>query len=468
MNYSTSQPLFISADWLLDGLGNAVKDGAVLIDQGKIVKITQWQANSNPAQALPDGLSSASHKHFAGGIITPGLFNLHTHIDYTLAAPIYLNEQEPHMFDWLRSLVTMARTWDSAKFVASAASGAQELALSGVSYAVDSSFSGQAAHALVRAGLKGTVGLELFGVDKDRAQLAFDHWQKRYQELVESPDIKAAIQADQLRVTVAPHAPYTVSPALWQKARQWARQRQLMVLAHLAESPQESNWLAQNEEVIDQYLEFVLPPNQAKSTAALLNDIDWKGHGNSPVAHLKQHDLLDGNLLAAHCLHLQQQDYKTLAQVGTKAALCPRSNKRLGNGIPQIKAFIQHQIPFGLGTDSRGSSPDLSIREEAAQICRDSHQDCQSTTYYGELAQDPCELLKVLTSKAAQIMAVADKTGSLTSGLAADICVFIGHRSDTSLAAYKTLFEPQTTLDTLLVNGKPVVSSGHYQAIEAK
>lgn len=468
MNYSTPQPLFISADWLLDGLGNAVKDGAVLIDRGKIVKVTQWQANSDPAQALPDGLDNAIHKHFAGGTITPGLFNLHTHIDYTLAAPVYLNEQEPHMFDWLRSLVTMARTWDSAQFVASAASGAKELALSGVSYVVDSSFSGQAAHALVQAGLKGTVGLELFGVDKDRAQLAFDHWQKRYQELVECPTIQAAIETDQLRVTVAPHAPYTVSPALWQKARQWAGQRQLMVLAHLAESPQESAWLAQADEVVDQYLEFVLPPNPSKSTSAMLSDINWKGQGNSPVAHLQQHELLDSNLLAAHCLHFNQQDYKTFAQAGAKAALCPRSNRRLGNGVPQINTFIQHQIPFGLGTDSRGSSPDLSIREEAAQICQDRRQDKQRATYYGELAQDPCELLKVLTSEAAKIMAVADKTGSLASGLAADICVFIGRQSATSLAAHGALFEPHTTLDTLLVNGKEVVSSGHYQAIEAK
>lgn len=464
MNYSTSQPLFISADWLLDGLGNAVKDGAVLIDQGKIVKITEWKPQSDLAQGLPDGLNAASHKHFAGGIITPGLFNLHTHIDYTLAAPVYLNEQEPHMFDWLRALVTMARTWDSAKFVASAAAGARELALAGVSYVVDSSFSGQAAHALVQAGLKGTVGLELFGVDKDRAELAFAHWQKRYQELVAAHDIKAAIEQTQLTVTVAPHAPYTVSPALWQKARQWAAQRQLKVLAHLAESPQESTWLAQNEMLVDQYLEFVLPPNPQKSVSEMLQAIDWKGHGHSPVAHLQKHDLLDSNLLAAHCLHLDQEDYKTFAHAGAQAALCPRSNQRLGNGQPLIEEFLKHGIPFGLGTDSRASSPDLSTRLEAMAL----YQQSQTPTYNGQMLHDPAQLLNTLTSKSAALMGVADKTGSLVKGLAADICVFIGHTKATSTAAFAAVFESDTTLDTLLVNGQAVVSSGQYQAIQAK
>lgn len=464
MNYSTPQPLFISADWLLDGLGNAVKDGAVLIDQGKIVKITEWKPQSDLAQGLPDGLNAASHKHFAGGIITPGLFNLHTHIDYTLAAPVYLNEQEPHMFDWLRALVTMARTWDSAKFVASAASGARELALAGVSYVVDSSFSGQAAHALVQAGLKGTVGLELFGVDKDRAELAFAHWQKRYQELVAAHDIKAAIEQNQLTVTVAPHAPYTVSPALWQKARQWAAQRQLKVLAHLAESPQESAWLAQNEMLVDQYLEFVLPPNPDKDATEMLQAIDWKGHGHSPVVHLQKHNLLDNNLLAAHCLHLDQQDYKTFARAGAKAALCPRSNLRLGNGRPHIDQFIKHGIAFGLGTDSLASSPDLSTRQEAMAICQSN----QNATYYGQLANNPSALLNILTSKAADLMGVADQTGSLVKGLAADICVFIGRTNATSQEAFSAIFETNTTLDTLLVNGQTVVSSGHYQAIQAK
>jgi cytosine/adenosine deaminase-related metal-dependent hydrolase len=409
MHYSTSiatGPRFLlTASWILPVASPAILDGGILIDGGKILALLSAAEVSDLQSAQPQ----LPHEHRDGEALTPGLINLHTHLDYTNLASLEAFDGQS-MFDWLEDLVSQSRSPQNTPLALyrSALAGAMESAMAGVSYVVDSTFSGGPARALAKVGLKGLVGLELFGLDGDRAELLFQLWQEKMDKLaggwlaggpstVTAGDaqhlpkgidetlakgLTSSIKAGRIRLTIAPHAPYTVAPPLWLKAKHWARERGLPLTCHLSESDNEVNWIASDDQRLHQYLLKVMPRNPDKDLASMLKNLSWRGDGRTPCAHLDHNDLLDERTLAAHCLKVKSADMKFLANKGVKVALCPRSNQCLKNGLPDPAPFIDGGVTFGLGTDSRASSPSLSVRDEARQLRQNQLDACITQNFY--------------------------------------------------------------------------------------
>lgn len=407
MNYSTNPPLLLAADWLIDGLGGGAAEAALVIEEGLIKKILTGKESRDKFLA---GEQASDYRfiNFPGAILSPGLINLHTHLDYTAAADLYKQYEkdegrqtsQDNLFRWLYKLVSKSRQWSEQNFRQSAASGAEKLLAAGVTFCVDSSYTGEAARALAKAGLKGLVGLELFGLDESRAAINFERWRQRWEALKLDPLLA---EQDKVTLTVAPHAPYTVAPSLWQKADAFAEKYSLPVLAHLAESSQECLWLQAGDQEIDDYIRWVSPPGSRED---LLESLSFRGKGRTPVEHLQEHQVLNARLIAAHCLKFSQRDFEHFAESGARAALCPRSNATLGNGSPDLKRFLQ--LPAGLGTDSLASSPDLSPRLEAAWL---------------KESIDSRSLHCFITEKAAKAAGKSD-LGAIQVGRKADLAIF--------------------------------------------
>ncbi|MBU6454627.1 MAG: amidohydrolase family protein [Cyanobacteria bacterium REEB67] len=509
MNYNTPPRFLITADWIFPVTAPAIKGGGLVINGEKIEAVVDAEALAFLKESEPE----LAYRHYKNAAVLPGLINLHTHLDYSNLA--HLSDFDgPGMFDWLESLVELSRSQLNGPeaLVASALSGAREAALAGTSYIVDSTFSGASALALAQVGLKGLVGLELFGLDESCADFLFGLWESRLQALQitlqetlkkTEDEVLAATKIDsqhgdataaggiaitrtnerlnslysktqpisveflkqppqttpKIRLTIAPHAPYTVSPALWAKAKNWAQERHLPLTCHLAESENEHNWIAGEDDRLHQYLLKVMPKNPQLNTdeamAIFLKSLDWKGRGASPVEHLQNNSLLNKDTIAAHCLKASEKDIAILAEAGVKIALCPRSNRILKNGIPNSRAYEKSGVTFGLGTDSRASSPNLDLRDEARLL---------------ELSQE--RLLALLTIEAAKAVGLEDSIGSLAAGKCADLAVFdIGSLStkETSTdvsehlsaeAALADIFEQRNPCRLLLVDGRAVVSAG--------
>ncbi len=454
MKYSTSSPLLIRADWLWTATGLALARGGVLIENGLIAAVLNEQEADD--RIVKANLRDSQVVDLESSVITPGLFNLHTHLDYSQAQAI--DEGLP-LFTWMAQLVGNSRSWTKAQFETSALAGAQACALAGTSYVVDSSYTGLAAEALAQVGLKGLVGLELFGLDESAAENIFTLWSERYHSLMgtASGALSDALEAKRLSITIAPHAPYTVSPALWKKADQWARAKNLLLTAHLAESKEECDWLENHSEIVDQYLRQVMPPG-AKSTDDLLEQIkrSWSGQGRTAAAHLAEFDLLSENLIAAHCVQLTEPDFTILATAGARAAICRRSNKRLLTGQANMAAFNHHQIKFGLGTDSLASCSDLSLLKEAG-------------AWLDQISA--AEALSLITTRAAEAVNLSNSTGSLTVGKAADLAIFPiektafkGDQDNLNEALAHALIYAAPPASDLLIDGKFVVRAGKVLA----
>jgi cytosine/adenosine deaminase-related metal-dependent hydrolase len=437
VNYSTSQPFLIRAAWVYTACSPAIRRGALLINGNKIEAVLSEAESDSSSTSIID---------MGDAVITPGLFNLHTHLDYSAAPAIATGLP---LFDWMAALVASTRGWSPADFQASARQGAEQAARNGTTFIVDSSYSGLAAEALAVTGLKGIVGLELFGLDEERSELVFSFWLKRYAQLHDtaSSALQEATENKRIVTTIAPHAPYTVCPGLWKLAAQWASSRNLLLTAHLAESIEELHWLAHSSETLDNYLGKVMPPNPAKTVDQLLGELKWKGHNQTVCAHLQQHGLLDSNLLAAHCIHINDSDIALLKKSGARAALCRRSNERLLTGAARRRRLQEEGVPFGLGTDSLASNSDLSMLKEAASWRHDS------------LSADDC--MRLITIEAACAVDRPD-CGSLAPGQAADLAIFplSGNKelSATDLADH--LLDEAPEAESLMVDGRFVIREG--------
>ncbi|CAN5595699.1 amidohydrolase family protein [soil metagenome] len=449
MNYSTSPKLLIKASSVWTATGQALANGAVLVEAGKIAAVlSRSQAESLLATQEPPEVVNLHNC-----LLTPGLFNLHTHLDYSQAPPIPENIS---LFTWMGQLVASTRPWSPDDFARSALAGAKLAALSGTTYLVDSSYSGQAAEAIAQTGLKGLIGLELFGLDSSAAERIFEFWQQRYQTLIStaSSALQTAIERQQVAITVAPHAPYTVAPALWAKAQEWAAQQGHMLTAHLDESQEEHDWIVHHCQALDDYLAKVVPPNQSKPFSTLLNELTWRGNNLTPTKNLEHFGLLDQNLIAAHCVQLTLDDMRVFAASGARAALCRRSNARLLTGSVAVQPFKEVKIKIGLGSDSLASNSDLSMLKEAR-------------SWLSQLTA--VEALSLITIGAAEAVNMAEKTGSIAVGKAADLAAF-SLESDFWLedhdqeATARKLLECAPEVSELMVDGKFIVRQGKLLA----
>ena len=409
---STAEKLSLSADWVLPLSGPPLRDGAVLIEGDKILAVG--------SRVEIEGRVEVDNRYdFGHSVITPGLINLHSHLDYSAQQDV---DTSTGLFDWIPQLMAGVSKWSEDDFLISARRGAECALSTGTTFIVDSSYTGSSAIAMAEVRLKGIVGLELFGIDEDRAERNWAEWQKRFEKL-EQPEcekLRKALEDGKIELTVAPHAPYTVSPALWKLADDWARARGSIVPAHLAETEDEVSWLRMSDTAtVDRFLRRMLEwRDGSEYLDKLLASLAWKGDGTTSVRLLNQHGLLNERLLAAHCIHLEEEEFELIRARNVAIAHCPRSNFNLKAGRARLEDIRKRGIRIGLGTDSLASNKSLSLFDEAS-FAMDLHREHAQNTEITAKA-----LLHLMTADAALALRMDSELGTLNRGKRADIAVF--------------------------------------------
>ena len=158
-----------------------------------------------------------------------------------------------------------------------------------------------------------------------------------------------------LRLSLVPHAPYSVSPALFAAIAGQSRGRPLSV--HLGESAEEIEFLRQGTGAWRRLLEAL----GAWSPV-------WTPPGCGPVEYLERLGALDRNLIAVHAVQLSAGELDRLARAGATLVTCPRSNRWTGAGVPPIEQFFASGVRVAVGTDSLASVDDLNLFHELAAI----------------------------------------------------------------------------------------------------
>jgi 5-methylthioadenosine/S-adenosylhomocysteine deaminase len=138
---------------------------------------------------------------------------------------------------------------------------------------------------------------------------------------------------DQVRVGFGPHAPYSVPKEFFAEIIDVARRHGIPIHTHISESPAEIQQIQQRE-------------------------------GMTPADYLASLGIFETDLLAAHCVHLTENEMDRFAAAGAALSHNPVSNMKLGNGVAPLPEFLRRNLRVALGTDSVASNNSLDLFEE--------------------------------------------------------------------------------------------------------
>jgi cytosine/adenosine deaminase-related metal-dependent hydrolase len=319
------------AAWVLPISRPPISGGVVTVEDGRIVGV------DSSASGPVDDLGSVA--------ILPGLVNAHTHLELS-----WMRNRVPpatSMPAWASSLIATRRSSgpDPSEPIVDAI---DEARASGTCLVGDITNSLASYAPLAESDLSATIFYELLGfsaADPDGMVAA------AMQRLNVLPE------GSRLRRAIAPHAPYSVSPALFRAIARQANGGAISV--HLGESADEVQFLRDGSGAWRGLLETL---------GAWTSD--WTVPSCDPVAYLDRLGMVDRNLLAVHGVQLTDAALTTLAAAGATLAACPRSNQWTGAGVPPIARFYESGVKVAVGTDSLASVQNLNLFEELAEMRR--------------------------------------------------------------------------------------------------
>ncbi len=200
-------------------------------------------------------------------------------------------------------------------------------------------------HYLLEQDLQGVAYWEVFEPNPDKAEEAFNETLEKLRAF------RRLERPGGLRVGLSPHTPHTVSAPLLQKIALLAKQHTLPMQIHVSESPSE---IALHKDATGPLYEMIKPFMGS-----------WQPSGLSPVQYLKSLGVLEAQPTLIHAVNVTEDDVQEIQKAGCVVVHCPRSNESLQCGRFPWELYAKHGVTVAFGTDSLGSSPSLSIEEEA-------------------------------------------------------------------------------------------------------
>jgi cytosine/adenosine deaminase-related metal-dependent hydrolase len=416
--------LVLRARHLLPGAGAWIENGWVFVERGRIKACglgrPTFAGRARPAIDLGDA------------IIVPGLVNAHTHLEFSrLESPLDAAGGLPA---WIRRIVNLRRGraevsagHSPGDIAAAIRAGCAESAAAGVTAIgeIATDFGPEVIAAYASAGPRLRVFREAIGLAADGGQGS--------RRLAADLD---RLVARGLAAGISPHAPYTVAaPLAARLAREIARRR-LPVAMHVAESSAEAQLLRDSSGDFRVLLdEFGAWPQDASPRLFSAADwISWLARAPRGIVVHGTHLPDDETALARLARHRDR-----LAVV-----VCPRTTRALSGVLPPVAAFRAAGIRVALGTDGRGSNPDLSVLAE----CR--------TLVDAGLAR-PAEALAMATRDAAWALLLERTSGRIAVGRPADLVVLRPARPHADPAA--AAIDPATRVVATLRAGRVIAGS---------
>lgn len=311
-----------------------IRDAVIEIEDSRIAGIRD-----------PETGSRGSPVRDLGNVaLLPGLINAHTHLELSWLRGRVLPANR--FTDWVKQLVALRRGTEqlaTIEIVAPIHDAIRELRESGTVAVGDVTNSMAAAGPMREASLHGVVFHELLGFnERDGTLVAASH------------ELRASASKQGLRVSLAPHAPYSTSVELFKAIREAVTASDCPIMSvHLGESVEEVELLEQGA-----------GPWRGMLQAIGVWRDDWEVPACGPVQFLDRHGVIDARTLVVHGVQFDDAALGRLREIGSTLVTCPRSNRWVGVGYPPIERFYRSGVPVAVGTDSLASVEDLNLFSE--------------------------------------------------------------------------------------------------------
>lgn len=403
----------------MDEKNRIIEDGSIAIENGSLVYVgKKAKLPAFKGEKIIDG---------HGKIAMPGLVNCHTHLSMTLLRGIA--EDQP-LNNWLTETIwPLEANLRPDDVYHGALLGCLEMIKSGTTCFTDMYFyEDKVAKAVEKAGIKAVLAQGIIEAgNKERGEKMFKEnvdFAKKYHKYADG------------RVTthLGPHAVYTCSPELLMKVREAASALDVGIHIHLAESKEMA------KEIKEKY-------------------------GFSEVELLENLGFLGPDVLAAHCIHLNEEEMALLAKHGIKVAHAPVANMKIAVGVSKVKDLMSLGLTVGIGTDGPASNNSLDMFEsmKIAALLQKLHY------------QDPTVLpsetvLKMATIDGARALRLDNLTGSLEVGKEADLILI-----DVKKPHLTPMHNPYANIvystrgsdvDTVIVNGKILMENHKVKTLD--
>lgn len=414
--------------------GEELTDGYVVVNGNKIQEIGEGSYQG----AGPDRIIDGSDK-----LLLPGFVNTHHHLYQTL----FRNFKEVNnakLFDWLSKLYERWKRLDREAIYTSTVIGTMELLLSGATTTTDHQYIYPAdGNNFFEAQIEGTNrtgirfhptrgsmslsqkdgGLPPESVVQDERQI-LEHSRKMIEKYHNPQDFAM------VKVALAPCSPFSVSEEIMKETRDLAREMDVRLHTHLAETEDE------NEFCMEQV-------------------------GCRPVEYMDRLGWLSDRVWFAHMVHLTEEEINRLCEAGVGMAHCPSSNMRLGSGIAPVTKMKETDINIGIAVDGSASNDTSNMVKELRQTL------LLQRVQNGADAISPREVLKMATIGGAKALGREEEIGSIETGKAADLIMidldrleYAGGLSDPVSAV---IMCDTKGVDFNMVNGEIVVERGEFR-----
>jgi len=366
--------LLIEAGWVVPVVphGVVLEDHAVVVSGGEILAVlpiaeARTRFDAKETVSRPDGA------------LVPGLVNSHCHNPMTLLRGV---ADDLPLKVWLQQHIwPIEAAVIGPDFVADGVTLAiAEMLRGGTTCANENYFFPDVQAATYkRHGFRARVGLPVIDFPTAWAQSDDEYFDR-------AGDVHDQWRGDALVATAfAPHAPYTVSDANFERIRMLSDQLDIPVHLHLHETAQE----------VQQSVEK---------------------HGQRPIARIDRLGLFNDRLIAVHMTQLTEAEIHLCAERGVSVAHCPESNLKLASGFCPACALQRAGVNLAIGTDGCASNNDLDMFGEtrtAAILAKAVAQDAAGL--------DAFSALRAATLGGAKAMGLDHLVGSIELGKQADL-----------------------------------------------
>lgn len=330
----------------------------------------------------------------------PGLINAHVHLELTRVKQL----PPPASFvEWIMALhsqTTFRARYDMVKEIRDAVfNGVEQSLACGVTTVADISLQNDLTRqALHETPIRAISFGEVLGMAGRIRQL----------DLRIDNALDTTFVSDRLKLGIEPHAPYSLDLTGFRRCVEIARQNHLPITTHLAETPDESEFLAQHSGPFRKLWDFMGDWDNTVST-----------HSGGVISAMQSVGLLDLPALLAHVNYASDAELALLAQSPATVVYCPRTHAYFGHPPHRFRDMLARGINVAIGTDSTASSPNLNLLEDLRLVHR-LHPDLTSE-----------ELLSFVTTRPAKALGMAGQLGAIEKGLHADLAVFQADGPDT-------------------------------------
>jgi 5-methylthioadenosine/S-adenosylhomocysteine deaminase len=405
----------------VDHQGTVLPRGDVLIQGAEIAGV--WASEARPAETGTEEVIEAE-----GMVLIPGLINTHTHAAMTLLRG-YADDMP--LMPWLQERIwPLEMKLEAEDVYWGTMLGIAEMIRAGVTCFNDMyHYFETAARAAVDSGIRANVSGVLLGF--------LPGAEARLEHAIEFAEKWRGAGDGRLITMLGPHAPYTCPDRLFRRVVQGAQGAGVGIHIHVSETA---------GEVADSVREF----------------------GMTPVKRLADLGLLDVHpVLAAHCVHVTEEDIALLAGHQVGIAHNPGSNMKLASGVAPVPKLLEAEATVGLGTDGPASNNNLDMIEEArlAALLHKLHT--------GDPTVVPAPAaLAMATREGARALGLGDQVGRIEVGLKADLALLdfsqphLCPRHD--VVSHLVYAARAGDVRTVFINGQCVLRDGAFTTIDER